>query len=110
MIESLLQNTAGIRRRAGGQRAVSNPRASAARLFARDTRGAVVAGAAHAAAALITDAMRTGRALLGTSPRLILSGGAAQAIGALVRERHRREDELTLRGLAVLRSERMKLK
>ena len=54
--------------------------------------------------------MRAGRALLGSRPRLILSGGAAQAIGPLVRERHRREDELTLRGLAVLRSERIKLK
>ena len=109
MIESLLQNTAGIRRRAGGQRAVDQ-RTSAVRLFARDTRGAIVAGAAHAAAALVTDAMRAGRALLGSRPRLILSGGAAQAIGPLVRERHRREDELTLRGLAVLRSERIKLK
>jgi pantothenate kinase type III len=60
----------------------------------------------HAAAALISEAMRSARILLGATPRLILSGGAADAIGPLLRKRHIREDDLALRGLAVLRSER----
>jgi hypothetical protein len=51
--------------------------------------------------------MRTARALLGAGPQLILSGGAADAVGQLLRGRYRREDELALRGLAVLRSERV---
>ncbi len=106
MIESLLEHTAGIRRRAGGRNAADGSRASRARLFARDTREAVAAGAVRAAAALISEAMRTARVLLGSTPRLILSGGAADAIGPLLREPRRREDELALRGLAVLRSAR----
>jgi pantothenate kinase type III len=50
--------------------------------------------------------MRSARALLGVSPRLILSGGAADAIAPLLREPHARENQLVLRGLAALRSER----
>ncbi len=105
MVESLLENTAGIRRRAGGRKAATNLRARAG-LFAHDTRGAVAGGAMHAAAALIGEAMRSARVLLGSAPRLILSGGAADVVGTLVRKRHLREDDLALRGLAVLRSER----
>jgi hypothetical protein len=50
--------------------------------------------------------MRSARVLLGVRPRLILSGGAADAIAPLLREPHDRENELVLRGLAALRSER----
>jgi type III pantothenate kinase len=106
MVESLLENTAGISRRAGGRSAVDGPRVGRTGLFAHDTRGAVTAGAVHAAAALISEAVRSARILLGASPRLILSGGAADVIGPLLRKRHIREDDLALRGLAVLRSER----
>jgi type III pantothenate kinase len=105
MIDSLLERTAGIRRRAGGARAAHAVRTRPATLFARDTRGAIAVGAVHAAAALIVEAMRTARALLGARPQLILSGGAADAVGQLLRGGYRREDELALRGLAVLRSE-----
>jgi type III pantothenate kinase len=106
MVESLLERTAGIRRRAGGRAAAESLGSKRVGLFARDTRGAVAAGAVHAAASLISEAMRSARVLLGGRPLLILSGGAADAVAPLLRERYVREDELALRGLAVLRSER----
>jgi type III pantothenate kinase len=123
MIESLLENTAGIRRRAGGWGASpsfdlalgSSPtmdgrqgNASASkspattRLFTRDTHAALLAGARHACAALIEHAMRQARCQLGHRPRLILAGGAAEAITPLLRGRYWREDDLVLRGLAAL--------
>ncbi|HEY2417660.1 MAG TPA: type III pantothenate kinase [Steroidobacteraceae bacterium] len=104
MIESLLEHTAGIRRRAGGRSAGS--RFGKAALFAHDTRNAIASGAVHAAAALIAEALRSARVLLRVTPQLILSGGAADVIGPLLRRRHIREDDLALRGLALLHSER----
>jgi len=109
MIESLLERTAGIRRRAGGRSAAAALRARRVPLFARDTRRAVTAGAAHAAAALIGEAVRAARAPLGRTPRLLLSGGGADAIAPLLDFPYRREHELALRGLAVLRSERLQI-
>ncbi|HEY6451005.1 MAG TPA: type III pantothenate kinase [Steroidobacteraceae bacterium] len=106
MIEALLDNTAGIRRRAGGRNAAHRLPGGRIPLFARDTRGALAGGAVHAAAALIREALGTAGAVLGRTPRLILSGGAADAIGSLLRKPHGREDDLVLRGLAVLRSAR----
>ena len=130
MIESLLERTAGIRRRAGGRPAKASfdlalgagqpigargarrgqgarPGSSAKRaapvgLFARDTHAALLAGACHACAGLIEHAMREARSELGRRPRLILAGGAVDAITPLLHSRHRREDDLVLRGLAVL--------
>jgi type III pantothenate kinase len=127
MIESLLEHTAGIRRRAGGWGAASSfdlafgavqaPGArhgKAARtkspakpaqvpaLFARDTHAGLLAGARHACAALIEHAMSQARSQLGRRPRLILAGGAAEAITPLLHGRYWREDDLVLRGLAVL--------
>jgi type III pantothenate kinase len=105
MIKALLERTAGIRRRAGGDAPRLLARAGASPgLFARDTRGAVTAGAVNAAAALIGESMRAARVLLGRNPRLILSGGAAGQVGSRLRVRYALEDELVLRGLAVLRS------
>jgi len=109
MIESLLERTAGIRRRAGGRSAASTLGTGPIRLFASDTRHAVTAGASHAAAALVSESLRAARALLGRTPSLILSGGAADTVAPLLREPHRRENDLALRGLAVLRSARMHL-
>ena len=78
MIKALLERTAGIRRRAGRNAAQAMARSGASPgLFARDTRGAVTGGAVNAAAALIGESMRAARELLGRSPRLVLSGGAA---------------------------------
>lgn len=112
MIESLLVNTAGIRRRAGGwdvasgfERAFGPVHAKPVQvpaLFARDTHAGLLAGARHACAALIEHAMRQARSQLGRRPRLILAGGAAEAITPLLRGRYWREDDLALRGLAVL--------
>jgi type III pantothenate kinase len=130
MIESLLERTAGIRRRAGGWQATASfdlmlgagqpigtrgarrgkgavagsslKRTAPAGLFARDTYAALLAGARHACAALIEHALREARSELGRRPRLILAGGAADAITPLLHGRYRREDDLVLRGLAVL--------
>jgi type III pantothenate kinase len=117
MIESLLMNTAGIRRRAGGWGVASSfdlafgaqqaPGASrkpvqVPALFAHDTHAGLLAGARHACAALIEHAMRQARSQLGRRPRLILAGGAAVAITPLLSGRYWREDDLVLRGLAVL--------
>jgi type III pantothenate kinase len=110
MIESLLRNTAGIRRRAALPAPLlrrslvatpaGQPRADA--LFAQDTRAALLAGARHACAALIERAAADGRARLGRSVRLIIGGGAAESITPLVHPACRRDDDLVLRGLAVL--------
>ena len=110
MIESLLQHTAGIRRRAGGRAATPSfdlafgpaTRTRAAGLFEHNTHAALLAGARHACAALIEWALAAARSELGRRPRLILSGGAASAITPLLRGRYWRQDDLILRGLAVL--------
>jgi len=132
MIESLLEHTAGIRRRAGGWAATASfdlalaaaqtpgarqgkgagsrspaTRARPAALFARDTHAGLLAGARHACAGLIEHAMREARSQLGGRPRLILAGGAADAITPLLHGRYWREDDLVLRGLAVLATDAM---
>ncbi len=103
MVDSLLERTAGIRRRAGGRRAAT--RAVTRRrvtLFARDTRDAVADGALNAAAALVGESARAARELLGRAPLLIVAGGGADSVARQLRIRHRRQDDLVLRGLAVL--------
>jgi type III pantothenate kinase len=117
MIESLLEHTAGIKRRAGGRAAASSfdlafgighARKSAARrhqplaFFAHDTHAGLLAGARYACAALIGNAAKAARGQLGRRPRLILAGGAADAITPLLHGRYWRQDDLVLRGLAVL--------
>jgi type III pantothenate kinase len=110
MIESLLEHTAGIRRRAGGRAADRSfdlafsiaTRSAAVGLFAHDTHAALLAGARHACAALIEQALRAARSQLGRRPRLLLAGGAAGAITPLLHGRYWRQDDLILRGLAVL--------
>jgi type III pantothenate kinase len=101
MIESLLEHTAGIRRRAGRKGFSGTPSGSRA-MFARDTHGALIAGARHACAALIEHGIRQARLQLGRRPRLILAGGAADAITPLINGRYWRTDDLVLRGLAVV--------
>jgi type III pantothenate kinase len=129
MIESLLEHTAGIRRRAGGRNATprfdlmlgvvsrsggrwvylerggSAGKSAGAGLFARDTHAGLLAGARRACAALIEYAVREGREHLGRKPRLILAGGAAAAITPLLHGSYWCEDDLVLRGLAVLASD-----
>jgi type III pantothenate kinase len=108
MIESLLNHTAGIRRRAALPATVlaralsAAPTAADESLFARATRGALLSGARHACAALIECAVAQGRLQVGRRPRLIVAGGAAGAIAPLLQVKHGRDDDLVLRGLAVL--------
>lgn len=106
MIESLLLHTAGIRRRAAlsARGALSRALAGAppAPLFAVATRAALLAGARYACAALIERAAQSARRELGVRPRLILAGGAADTVAPLLRLPHARQDDLVLRGLAVL--------
>lgn len=126
MIESLLQRTAGIGRRAGGQRAsnsfdqptmstlrrrgrraVANDNSAAgagtsSALFASNTRAALLQGARYASAALIERALIEARRRLGRRPRLILAGGATDAISPLLHSRYWQSEDLVLRGLAVL--------
>jgi type III pantothenate kinase len=110
MIESLLEHTAGIRRRAGGRAAAPGfelalgavTRNAAVGLFAHDTHAALLAGARHACSSLIEQALRLARSQLGRRPRLLLSGGAAGAITPLLHGRYWCQDDLILRGLAVL--------
>lgn len=95
MIESLLQGTNGIQRRAGGK-------SSGRTLFALDTRAAVEQGARYAIAGVIDRAMVEAKAVLGSAPVLLLTGGAAPQVRRLLRTRHRLVPDLVLRGLAAL--------
>lgn len=97
MVDALLRQTAGIRRRAQ-----QPPARRAANVFARSTRGGLQAGSELAAAALIERAMREARALLGRKPQLLLAGGGAARVAARLGVAARREETLVLKGLAVL--------
>ncbi|HEX4049485.1 MAG TPA: type III pantothenate kinase [Steroidobacteraceae bacterium] len=116
MIESLLRETAGIRRRAqlGDGAAIAralNPPTRLGRrsrrrtrdaLFSTATREALLAGARHACAALIERAAQQARQRVGMPVQVVLSGGAADAIAPLLGIAHRRNDELVLQGLLEL--------
>jgi type III pantothenate kinase len=109
MIESLLSATAGIRRRAGGRLGFSRIDGPASPdsplpLFAHDTHTGLLAGARHACAAAIEHARREAGRQLGRRPRLLLAGGAMDVIAPLLDSPYRREDDLILRGLAVIAS------
>jgi type III pantothenate kinase len=95
MVESLLTQTNGIRRRAmGGPSGVTS-------LFARTTRTAIGQGALYAAAAVIDRAIEEARALLGSRPLVLLTGGGSTAIKPLVRNTSVSLPDLVLHGLAV---------
>jgi type III pantothenate kinase len=96
MVETLLNGTWGIRRRArGGRRTLRGP-------FGRSTRDALEAGAHYAAAALIDRAVDEATVLTGRPPLVVLTGGAASAVRPLVRTPAVGVPDLVLRGLAVL--------
>jgi type III pantothenate kinase len=100
MVDSLLNNTDGIRRRAqGGARGGSS-------LFGRSTRAAIMQGSRYAAAALIDRAVGEARALVpGRAPLVMLTGGGAASIQTLVQSTCVSVPDLVLRGLAVLSAE-----
>jgi type III pantothenate kinase len=104
MVESLLSHTAGIRRRAGPRSAKKSRRRSGAALFGRSTRTGLLAGSTAACAALIERALGEARAALGARPKLLLTGGGASQVAALLRVRYTRVEHLVLYGLALLAS------
>lgn len=100
MVASLLSGTNGIRRRAQGLAASSR------RLFASDTASALAAGSQFAAAAFIDRAVVEATSMLGSRPRVLLSGGGAKALRRHLRTRAVEVPDLVLRGLAELARER----
>jgi len=95
MVGSLLSQTHGIRRRARGGTSGSS-------LFARSTRAAIEQGARFAAAAVADRAVVEARSVLGRTPLVLLTGGAASVIQKLMRSRHKHVPDLVLQGLAVI--------
>jgi type III pantothenate kinase len=96
MVDALLRDTGGIRRRASG-------RAAAGTAFARDTAAALRAGAVLATTGAIERALRAARRQSpGRRPKLLLTGGAAAMIAAQLGLAHETVPDLVLRGLAVL--------
>jgi type III pantothenate kinase len=96
MVESLLANTHGIRRRArGGSVGGRGP-------FGRSTRDGIERGARYAAAALIDRAVEEASGPLGREPLVVLTGGDAELVRPLVKSRCVTVPELVLRGLALL--------
>lgn len=96
MVATLLTRTHGIRRRAQGGTV------GGAGLFGRSTRDAIERGARYAAAALVDRAVEDASGLLGREPLVILTGGDADVLRALLRSRCIAVPDLVLRGLAVL--------
>ncbi len=95
MVESLLSNTQGIRRRARGGRLGGGG------FFARTTRAAIGRGALYSSAAVIDRAIEEARVLVGQRPLLLLTGGGAEAIKPLLLNAAVNIPELVLHGLAV---------
>lgn len=96
MVDTLLERTYGIRRRAqGGSVKAAGP-------FGRSTRDAISQGARYAAAAAIDRLADEGTALAGRKPLVVLTGGGAQGVRPLLRSHCVRVPDLVLRGLAVL--------
>ena len=95
MVDSLLTQTHGIRRRAQGG-------AAGRSFFARSTRAAIQQGAMYAAASVADRAVAEARATLGQSPLVLLTGGAAPTVRKLLQSPHELVPDLVLRGLAVI--------
>jgi type III pantothenate kinase len=96
MVETLLTRTQGIRRRSrGGRRAALGP-------FGRSTRDAIVEGARYAAAAAIDRAVLEAAAIVGRRPLVVLTGGGAAEVRALLTSHCVTVPDLTLLGLAAL--------
>lgn len=95
MVASLLDGTSGIRRRAQGGAKGRGPA-----LFGRSTRAAVEQGARYAAAAAADRAVSEAGALVGKTPKLIMTGGGAPALRPLIRGASLFVPDLVLEGLA----------
>jgi type III pantothenate kinase len=95
MVSSLLDGTSGIRQRAQG-----GTRGRGPALFGRSTRAAVEQGARYAAAAAVDRAVSEARALVGRTPKLVMTGGGAPALRPLIRSASLLVPDLVLEGLA----------
>jgi type III pantothenate kinase len=109
MVDALLSNTAGIRRRAGALfSANSSTRpiggAGGGSFFGRSTRAGLLAGSAVACAALIERAVRQARVELRARPKLLLAGGGLRQVAPFLEVPYARADHLVLHGLALLAS------
>ena len=96
MIETLFTKTRGIRRRSQG----GAPGGGG--FFGRSTRAGVVSGSRFAAAALIDRAADEAQQVLRRRPLVLIHGGDAPAVRALVVTACVGVPDLVLRGLAVL--------
>ncbi len=103
MVQSLLDGTAGIARRArdatSGRR--GRRRRGALDLFARSTKTAIRQGAIYAVAALVDRAVAEASRALSTAPQVLLSGGGAKQLAGLIRARHLGVSDLVLQGIAL---------
>ena len=108
MVDALLRNTAGIRRRAGarfsGNGITRRSGGTSGALFGRSTRAGLLAGSAVACAALIERAVREARVALRGRPKLLLAGGGLSQVGPFLQLPYVRADHLVLHGLALLAS------
>lgn len=95
MVSSLLDGTSGIRQRAQGGAGGRGPA-----LFGRSTRAAVEQGARYAAAAAVDRAVSEARALVGHTPKLVMTGGGAPGLRPLIRSPSLLVPDLVLEGLA----------
>lgn len=95
MVSSLLDGTSGIRQRAEG-----GARGRGPALFGRSTRAAVELGARYAAAAAVDRAVSEARAVVGQTPKLVMTGGGARGLAPLIRSEALLAPDLVLEGLA----------
>jgi type III pantothenate kinase len=100
MVQSLLERTKGIRRRArGGARRAFGP-------FGRSTRAAITEGARFAAAATIDRAAEEGALHVRRRPLVVLTGGGAAEVRSLLETACVTVPDLVLTGLAALATRR----
>jgi type III pantothenate kinase len=94
MLGSVLKNTVGIARRAGGA-------ALSKGMFALDTRAAIGQGARYAVAAVIDRAVSEAQRVLQRTPLVLLTGGASVQIEPLLLCSYVSVPDLVLRGVAL---------
>ena len=98
MVSSLLKNTSEIAQRTSGG-------STRQELFADNTLGAIQQGAVQALAALVDRALETLQRQVGTTPALLLTGGASSRLQGAIRSPGREIPDLVLRGLVVVASQ-----
>jgi len=91
MIDALTGNTARLGR----------PQDARIVELADNTADAIESGTWLGAAALIERFVERAATLIGSRPALVLSGGGAQRLSGLITSKHRVDEEIVLRGLAV---------